>query len=1427
MVQPVPIAPRMRRLAIFSLVTIAVFGVMGWDTKERARNGEYAAHDGSDRDKWHALYYCHRTSTNNCRDNEHAWLAQLALDRASPGSPWGFTPTHPLTVNDLATGYYRTNIGARDGAVWDPDDVMGIPRRVLPGAANFAGVPDFSYSIYDWINKNELCPPVQTGQMPAGTPKDCHNYSYWQGGAFNASHFGSQATRTYQQLHATALSAARRAQTMRAAISANANDLEMHRDAIHEAELEALAFEGYAQHFLQDRWAMGHMWDRWGSPEYNANGIALDPARALMAGAFTGILHGYQAIGKIPDAMSAPEVGVVNSVVNFARRGLNRLGAALGVVERSDPPATSLYIPQWRHTGDEETHNGVGDYVTYDMSRRRYAASLSVPGLPVEYNSEQALPVSRQYREFMNCSAAGFAEIIQAFGQNGNGYGVDAATLNTNVSTRVGPRCYDVWATNSSIVAGMGTEFALAGGVSTLAQAGFRIGNVINNVSGNATLEDLPPEIQGFVSSRNNTLSITRIYAHARLRAIVDPNGIDLARGGLGRLLDIPTGDTYPVASYIEPANIDSLPATDPRGRDAQTIYGFFNRAHADHFCTQSATLLSELRRATEPNQRATCRILGQRIYEQTRDDVVAISERMSFARGGNNVDAAPLCQLVVDNWTAPTFTGDALDELHPGYVPWNHERDETSAYAMADGDHSFQSVANWCDQTPIINYDEDADLQAAGIVAVIEDTRDELIIRGLHFGSTPGELKIGRTRESAVAVADIRRWRDNEIRFGVEDVFSDLSFDDQAQSYVFVSRAGDEPGGTDAHTDQPEEANDPGRNSAGRFIIRRDVRPPEIALIEISGDDRDLYYRYVAEIESDPPDEDASFFDRPLPESPAPGELAFWPIPADESLRIEIRFNTEMDREGEREEFLLGEVALEGRWINGRTWRGEWEVPTDDEYEAIRGPRQLSVSAQSRRGARVDGDRDRTGDQPDMSHTVLLDPLPVHVQSLRVRGRGRMLYEAEWRGGPDYQSQPNLTHTVLGNVERTLQVTTARAAPADGRGELRLELSGDVTDAPVITIGGAAVEIEGQGQRWRGRFDLAEATELQDENGDLQVTITLGGGRQDSDPRTAVAISDPAGWSSGRYWAALEDQRGGTNSVNGGSDVWHRIGPPPALSLLVILDASGSMGEQTRMENARSGINQTMADLPEDEIIEFAAVIFNDCNSFSTRSFTRDAESIRAFLTSATPAGGTPLADAHDRARNMFASLADPRSDEWSFVSFTDGAETCDGNVVGSVRNLDMLISQHQAPTNEAPEEPDAPVPPVAPVNCQVETWRGYEVEVSDGGLHLDSITLIEHNYLERALPDGRCIARYETKNYGVYYGSIRNRSGGPTRNRWGINSRSSESRSDFGTSRLGEADLLRVRNAANAARRGLISIGEARQQVETAVNIAAPESG
>jgi len=167
----------------------------------------------------------------------------------------------------------------------------------------------------------------------------------------------------------------------------------------------------------------------------------------------------------------------------------------------------------------------------------------------------------------------------------------------------------------------------------------------------------------------------------------------------------------------------------------------------------------------------------------------------------------------------------------------------------------------------------------------------------------------------------------------------------------------------------------------------------------------------------------------------------------------------------------------------------------------------------------------------------------------------------------------------------------------------------------------------------------------------------------------------------------------------------------------------------------------------------------------------------------------------------------AHPASEIWRYVPFTDGQETCDGNPAAAIGRIEGAIAAHNG---EADEPEDEPPPPVAEeedepeTDCHPARWVRYRVDIRDGGLHLDTIRLVELRYLERALPNGRCIVRYSEVTYGVMYGSVSG-SGGLGRYLWRLNGRPSDTRVDIATSRDGQAavDALRAR-ARSAGEQG-----------------------
>lgn len=118
---------------------------------------------------------------------------------------------------------------------------------------------------------------------------------------------------------------------------------------------------------------------------------------------------------------------------------------------------------------------------------------------------------------------------------------------------------------------------------------------------------------------------------------------------------------------------------------------------------------------------------------------------------------------------------------------------------------------------------------------------------------------------------------------------------------------------------------------------------------------------------------------------------------------------------------------------------------------------------------------------------------------------------------------------------------------------------------------------------------------------------------------------------------------------------------------VLVLLDASGSMGSD-RVANARQAASQLLYALsPEDEV----AVAGFDSRYWGVVAFTRDRQAVRRGLESITPFGSTALHDALDKAARDIASHGEGRR---AVVVLTDGVDT------SSQRTADEVIARSRA---------------------------------------------------------------------------------------------------------------------------------------------------
>jgi hypothetical protein len=183
----------------------------------------------------------------------------------------------------------------------------GALRRQLrvTSLAELTQLPDFSYTLWDWAAGNESCPP---GPL---NPEVCHEY-FPHIGMLNSNHMVPQAERFYAHYHRLGL--ARAGECFALFDRLPAEHRERFEPFVLECEKEALVLEAVGQHFLQDAWSMGHMWERWGGPEFVDFGPGPFGDRTLGAAiaAYTGIIHGARAMlgAGFDDPLCAPHPGV-------------------------------------------------------------------------------------------------------------------------------------------------------------------------------------------------------------------------------------------------------------------------------------------------------------------------------------------------------------------------------------------------------------------------------------------------------------------------------------------------------------------------------------------------------------------------------------------------------------------------------------------------------------------------------------------------------------------------------------------------------------------------------------------------------------------------------------------------------------------------------------------------------------------------------------------------------------------------------------------------------------------------------------------------------------------------------------------------------------------------------------------------------------
>lgn len=696
----------MRRLAILTIALLPL-PAAAWDTRVLLS------------DEWLSAY----GEGQSPYLAEHTTISDLGLRQLGLKDIYGKSGSAAMDLVDLNASHFRfRQLGAKLKRGDDPTTLL--EERRIPAPAHFTELPDYSYAIHDWLNKNETCPA-----LPSRDPK-CHVFATGWLGALNAPHFGTQAERMYKRHHGIALDLAARAEYLRGQLTDT--ERRAYEDVLKEAELEALVYEGYAQHFLQDRWAMGHMWERWNGGDF-AQASSTNVWVNLGIGAIAGLIHGAEA--------------VIND------RGRDGPVPLRGVINSADPMSSPIVADgasqpmRWRHTAraGDVTYPGVGDERFNDMQTGNVGAGYG------DVTGDVPLDVAYQFDSMMACSKAGWAEVIRTFGENDGGYGSQQVRLAADApGFEIGEQldCWDMWATNESLYLGL--------------------------VDGDIPIRSLGALTLALPDIAVDRANLVRFAWNLWRRARSEPNGTDMARGGIGTFQGAKHGGQYRLPDYVEPPDLNALPETAENGVDKQTIMGVFNRAHADHWCGRIEEIVTELRGSDVPREQEVCQYVADLAYNGTELSYQGVQRRERQWQGQT---IRSLCAVHGFNEENDGDTNPF--HLDQGYVNYEPPAGPEPRYTSVP-------VKNWCNKLPVIGLPYDAELRNQNVVTEISVDEQYLQLSGWNFGRTAGRVfAIGPDgAERRLGQAD--DWSDNVIELTI----GEFEFASEAEYRLILERA-------------------------------------------------------------------------------------------------------------------------------------------------------------------------------------------------------------------------------------------------------------------------------------------------------------------------------------------------------------------------------------------------------------------------------------------------------------------------------------------------------------------------------------------------------------------------------------------------------------------------------------------------------------
>ena len=589
------------------------------------------------RRRWDNIGYDHPEDT----PAEHRVLAQVASVLA--GLPAAFDQTAWLrypTSNTLISSPINNAEDSSQprnrivGQAWQPErlgDATLATSHALRGVTlyDLAQMPDESFSIWDWAAGNEVCPLDDIDGMfgpPAGDPDfdpgnaACHGYTQTLG-ILNATHFLPASRSVYEHYHSIALSRMAVCSALQEALApvyATTLSFQVYdpmdpasQPEVRDCELEALTFEMFAQHFLQDAWSTGHMWYRFGHPTFADYSFSLadrygkqwdtaDPPeenipgrRAAIATAvalFSGMVHGT--------------VSTLHEYVRKSDAGKALLAQYPKLIDLVDDPLSGptylqplplsplaiLANVEWR-SSDAAPAQGVGD---------RFLSAVLAEGNGGLIDQRQRM---------LLCTAKSLREVYAAGPQAHGPLGAYSGPQEP-IDFVFARDCWGQLATNASMFAAVSPlPLVYDYGAQPLLSTTFEVANklIVDKVRGGIRFPNTD-DATTFLAhlEARMTLDADEVASdYARNRAVGGRDGMDSARGeslqlNADNILDITflgappnqllTAD--PPVAYLDAADSQLPESIAP---EDYFVRHLFWRAHPEDVCA-STTLVSDLR---------------------------------------------------------------------------------------------------------------------------------------------------------------------------------------------------------------------------------------------------------------------------------------------------------------------------------------------------------------------------------------------------------------------------------------------------------------------------------------------------------------------------------------------------------------------------------------------------------------------------------------------------------------------------------------------------------------------------------------------------------------------------------------------------------------------------------------------------------------